>query len=98
MPWRQSPIPTACSAISSAQYEQFGAHSSSVWRRDEASGMIGFEFAFGEGAVIFKFDARFAGMNLRLPMDDFWPWPDLFREGKASLIENIRKVPAFALR
>jgi PAS domain S-box-containing protein len=78
--------------------EQFGAHSSSVWRRGEASGMIGFEFAFEEGALISKFDARFAGMNLRLPMEDFWPWPDVFREGKASLIEDIREVPAFALR
>jgi len=78
--------------------EQFGAHSSSVWRRGEASGRIGFEFAFEEGALISKFDARFAGMNLRLPMEDFWPWPDVFREGKASLIEDIREVPAFALR
>jgi len=78
--------------------EQFGAHSSSVWRRDETTGTIGFEFAFEEGALISKFDARFAGMNLRLPMEDFWPWPDVFREGKASLIEDIREVPAFALR
>jgi PAS domain S-box-containing protein len=78
--------------------EQFGAHSSSVWRRDEASGTIGFEFAFEEGALVSKFDVRFAGMNLRLPMENFWPWPDFFGEGKASLIEDIREVPAFALR
>ena len=60
--------------------------------------MIGFEFAFEEGVLVSKFDARFAGMNLRLPMEDFWPWPEVFREGKASLIEDIREVPAFALR
>jgi PAS domain-containing protein len=78
--------------------EQFGAHSSSVWRRDEASGMIGFEFAFEDGSLVSKFDSRFAGMNLWLPMEDFWPWPEVFREGKVSLIEGIRDVPAFSLR
>jgi len=78
--------------------EQFGAHSSSVWRRDEPTGMIGFEFAFENGRVVAKTDPRFAGMDLWLPMEDFWPWPEVFRTGKASVIEDIRMVPPFALR
>ena len=78
--------------------EQFGAHSSSVWRRDEPTGMIGFEFAFEDGRVVTKTDPRFAGMDLWLPMEDFWPWPEVFRTGKLSVIEDIRAVPPFALR
>src|SRR5437016_8027065 len=78
--------------------EQFAAHSSSVWRRDEASGMIGFEFAFEDGGVVKKNDSRFAGIDLWLPMEDFWPWPEVFRTGKPSVIEDIRTVRPFALR
>src|SRR5437867_4205081 len=77
---------------------QFGAHSSSVWRRDEPTGMIGFEFGFEDGRVVTKTDARFAGMDLWLPMEEFWPWPEVFRTGKASVIEDIRSVRPFALR
>src|SRR5262245_8427695 len=77
---------------------QFAAHSSSVWRRDEPTGMIGFEFAFEDGQVVTKTDARFAGMDLWLPMEDFWPWPEVFRTGKPSVIEDIRAVPPFPLR
>ena len=78
--------------------EQFGAHSSSVWRRDEISDMVGLEFAFENGEVVSKWTPRFAGMDLLLPMEDLWPWPEVFRTGKASLIEDIRDVPSFALR
>ena len=78
--------------------EQFGAHSSSVWRREDSSGMIGFEFAFEDGGVVTKADSKFAGMDLRLPMEDFWPWPEVFRSGKPSVIEDIRTMPSFALR
>ena len=77
---------------------QFGAHSSSVWRRDEPTGMIGFEFAFEDGRVVTKTDARFVGMDLWLPMEEFWPWPEVFRTGKPSVIEDIRTVPPFPLR
>src|SRR5437016_3402879 len=37
-------------------------------------------------------------MDLWLPMEDFWPWPEVFRTGKLSVIEDIRTVPPFALR
>jgi PAS domain S-box-containing protein len=78
--------------------EQFGAHSSSVWRRDVVSGVVAFESAFENGKVVAKTDARFAGMDLGLPMADQWPWPEVFRTGKPSVIDDIRKVPSFALR
>lgn len=78
--------------------EQFGAHSASVWRRGQADGMVGIEFAFEDGGIVPKTDARFAGLDLMLPMEDIWPWPEVFRSGKPSVIEDIRTVPPFALR
>ncbi|WP_296736799.1 sensor histidine kinase, partial [Mesorhizobium sp.] len=36
--------------------------------------------------------------DMWLPMEERWPWPEVFRTGKPSLIEDIRNVPAFALR
>lgn len=78
--------------------EQFGAHSASVWRRGEPDGMVGLEFAFEDGRVVPKTDPRFAGLDLSLPMEDIWPWPEVFRTGEPSVIEDIRAVPPFALR
>ena len=77
---------------------QFGAHSASVWRRGQSDGMVGIEFAFEDGSIVPKTDARFAGLDLMLPMEDIWPWPEVFRSGKPSVIEDIRTVPPFALR
>jgi signal transduction histidine kinase len=78
--------------------EQFGTHSLSVWCRDHSTGMIGLEYAFEGGALVGDDDPRFAGVNRWLPMEDLWPWPEVFRTGKASLIEDIRSVPPFPLR
>ena len=36
--------------------EQLDAHSSSVWRRDEVSGRLAFEFAFEKGRLVTKSD------------------------------------------
>jgi PAS domain S-box-containing protein len=77
---------------------QWDAHSCSFWRRDAARELVCFEFAFEDDRVITKEAPRFAGMDLQLPMDDFWPWPEFFRTGKPSLIEDIRNVRPFALR
>jgi signal transduction histidine kinase len=77
---------------------QLGAHSNSVWRRNEANGEIGFEFAFEGGKFVTKSDARIAGMPLWLPMDDSYPWPAAFRAGKHCLMQDIREVPPFPLR
>ncbi|MEO6798467.1 MAG: histidine kinase [Rhodanobacter sp.] len=77
---------------------QFGAHSASVWRRGLADNTIGIEFAFEDGRVVPNTAPRFAGLDLALPMEDIWPWPEVFRSGKPSVIEDIRVVPPFALR
>ncbi|HEU5080926.1 MAG TPA: PAS domain-containing protein [Opitutaceae bacterium] len=77
---------------------QWGAHSSSFWRRNTAKDRVCFEFAFEEDRLVAKDAPRFAGMDLELPMEEFWPWPEVFRTGKASLIEDIRMVRPFALR
>lgn len=78
--------------------DQFGAHSVSVWRRDPASGKIRFELAYEDSRVITKADPPFVELDQSLPMEDLWPWPDVFSTGKPSLIEDIRAVPPFALR
>jgi len=77
---------------------QLGAHSCSVWRRNEATGAIGFEFAFEGGRFVTKSDAIVNGLSLVLPMSDEWPWPAAFRAGKHSLMLDIREVPPFPLR
>jgi len=84
--------------ISRTITEQLGAHSSSVWRRNESNGSIGFEFAFEGGTFVTKSDSVIAGLSLWLPMDDSWPWPALLHAGKHCLMEDIRKVSSFALR
>ena len=78
--------------------EQLGAHSASVWRRGEADGTVGLAFAFEDGIIVPSTDPMFAGLDLALPMEDIWPWPEVFLSGKPSVIEDIRTVPPFALR
>jgi PAS domain S-box-containing protein len=78
--------------------ERFDAHSISVWGRDDLTATIGLEFAFEDGRLVTKTDPRFDGMDLILPMRDNWPWPEVFRTGKPSIIEDIRTVPSFTLR
>jgi len=53
---------------------------------------------FEDGALVPNTDPRFAGLDRWLPMAEAWPWPEVFRSGKPSLIEDIRAVPAFPLR
>jgi signal transduction histidine kinase len=78
--------------------EQFGAHGSSAWCRDDTSGMVGLEFCFEDGRVVTRDDAQFAGMDLWLPMEDLWPRPETFGTSKPSPIEDTLEVPAFPLR
>lgn len=78
--------------------EQCGAHSSSVWLRSRTTGVIEFEFAFENDGILMRSDAQFAGMPFALPMDEAWPWPEVFRIGKPSLIKDIREVRPFPLR
>ena len=78
--------------------EQLGAHSSSVWRRNDEHGAILFEFAFEGGRFVTKSDAIIAGLSLVLPMEEEWPWPGPFLGGRHCHILDIRTVRAFPLR
>lgn len=84
--------------LSRAITEQLGAHSASVWRRNETNGLVGFEFAYEGGRFVTKADSLIAGRALWLPMDDSWPWPKPLRSGEHCYLADIREVPPFPLR
>ncbi len=77
---------------------QLGAHSNSVWRRNETNELIGFEFAFEKDGFVSKSDANLRGLSLWLPMEDAWPWTAALRAGRHCLLDDIRLVPSFPLR
>jgi signal transduction histidine kinase len=77
---------------------QLEAHSSSVWRRDEASGLMIFEFALEEGDFRTKANAQLARISPTLRIEDVWLWPEIFRTGKPHLLEDIREGSEFPWR
>jgi PAS domain S-box-containing protein len=78
--------------------EQLNAHSSSVWRRDEAGDRMIFEFAFESGRLVTKSDTVIGAVDPSLPIKDIWPWSEVFRTGKPSVLEDIRQGPVFPWR
>jgi PAS domain S-box-containing protein len=78
--------------------EQLQAHGTSVWRRDGASGLMSFEFAFENGKLVTKTSANLAAVSPSLPIDEVWPWPEIFRTGKPRVLEDIRQGPPFPWR
>jgi PAS domain S-box-containing protein len=78
--------------------EQLEAHSSSVWLRNEGTGLVSFEFAFEEGRLLTKSDAALARISPTLKIEDVWPWPEIFRTGKPGVLEDIRQGPSFPWR
>jgi len=78
--------------------EQLNAHSSSVWRRDDARERMVFEFAFESGRLVTKSETVIGAVNPSLPIKDIWPWSEVFRTGKPSVLEDIRKGPIFPWR
>ena len=78
--------------------EQLGAHSCSVWRRDETSGLVAFEFSYENGRLVTKSDAGAASINRALAIEDVWPWPEVFRTGKPYLLRDIREGLGFPWR
>jgi PAS domain S-box-containing protein len=77
---------------------QLDAHSSGVWLRSEAPGLMNFEFAFENGTLITKSDAALAKISPTLKIEDVWPWPEVFRTGRPSVLEDIREGPSFPWR
>ena len=78
--------------------EQLNAHSSSVWRRDEAGDRMIFEFAFESGRLLTKSDTVIGTVSPSLPIRDSWPWSEVFRTGQPGVFEDIRQGPAFPWR
>ncbi len=74
---------------------QLEAHSSSVWLRNETSGLMVFEFALDGGAFKTKDDAILSAVSPSLLVEDIWPWPEVFRTGKPRVLEDIREGPPF---
>ena len=77
---------------------QSGAHSSSVWLRDESTGLMAFEFALEDGKFKTKSDGALAAVSPKLPVEAVWPWPEVFRTRKPCLLEDIRTGPDFPWR
>ena len=77
---------------------QLNAHSITVWKKDGASGLVALEFAFEDGKLVTKSDAQISSISLSLPAENIWPWPEVFRTGKPSLLEDIRLGPDFPWR
>src|SRR5258707_1358714 len=77
--------------------EQLDAHSSAVWRREGASGLA-FECAFEKGGLLTNADEVIAKISPALNLEDVWPWPEIFRTGKPSVLEDIREGPDFPWR
>jgi len=76
---------------------QLGAHSVSVWRRDGSSGTLKFECAFEGGRLVTKSEKTAANVP-PLRIEEVWPWPEVFRTGKATVLEDIRTGPPFLWR
>jgi signal transduction histidine kinase len=78
--------------------EQLGAFSTSLWRRQRASGLLDFELAFEQGRLVTKSDEFIARISPTLNVENVWPWPEIFRTGKPSVLEDIREGPEFPWR
>jgi signal transduction histidine kinase len=77
---------------------QLDAHSNSVWLRDETSELMVFEFALENGQFKTKTEATIAAVSPSLPVQAISPWPEVFRTGKPSVLEDIREGPEFPWR
>jgi len=77
---------------------QLDAHSSSVWLRDEGSGLMVFEFALEGGKFKTKAESAIGKVSPSLPVKALSSWAEIFRTGKPSVLEDIREGPDFPWR
>jgi signal transduction histidine kinase len=57
-----------------------------------------FEFALENGKFKTKTEATIAAVSPSLPVQAISPWPEIFRTGKPSVLEDIREGPEFPWR
>lgn len=77
---------------------QLGASGSSVWLREPTTGFMDFEFALEDNEFKTKADSSLAAVSPTLRGQAVWPWPEVFRTGKPSVLEDIRQGPDFPWR
>jgi GAF domain-containing protein len=77
---------------------QFDAHSCSVWLRDQASGLMVFEFAFEDGVFKTKDEAKLAAVSPSLAVEAIPTWAEMFRLQRPVVLEDIRIKPDFPWR
>jgi signal transduction histidine kinase len=77
---------------------QLDAHSAAIWLRNQATGLVNFEFVFENGKLLTKSDSALAQISPTLKIGDVWLWPEVFRNGKPSVMEDIREGPSFPWR
>ena len=76
----------------------FDAHSCSVWLRDQASGLMVFEFAWEDGVFKTKCEAKLAAVSPSMAVEANPTWAEMFRIKKPIVLEDIRIKPDFPWR
>jgi PAS domain S-box-containing protein len=74
------------------------AHSSSIWLKDESSGLVSFEFAYENEAFKTRSEASIVATSHPLRIEEVWPWPEVFRTARPHVLEDIRKDVEFPWR
>jgi PAS domain S-box-containing protein len=75
--------------------EQLGAHSSSVWCREEPGGLARFEFAFESGKLVTTSEAAVAGVGMSMAAENLGPLAEVFRIGTHTVadLRDLRTSP-----
>jgi PAS domain S-box-containing protein len=74
--------------------EQLSAHSSSVWRKDEATGEMKFECAFEGGRLVTDSEMKVAALAPTVPFSGISIPENAVLTGRASVLEDLRDAPA----
>lgn len=77
---------------------QFDASSSSVFVRNETTGLMDLGFVLERGQFKSKSDAKLAALSSSLPVDSISTWREAFGTGRPVVLNDIRKEPDFPWR
>jgi len=72
--------------------EQLGAHSTSMWRRDDSSGLCFFECASENGRFVTKADVTLTGVDIWLSLETFEPFQRVFASRRPEVMHDIRTM------
>lgn len=78
--------------------EQLGAHSSSLWRKDEASGLMEFQSAFEDGRLVTDSPVKVAALDPAAPLPGVSVPRTAAAAGRCTVLEDLRDGPALAWR